>query len=127
MGQRRGGGLVWGRHLLNGLVASFEAGLTLTHFPAPQTREACEKPAASCTWRVAWSLLHFGSFVLPFKDLEGCFNYVPLRVLRAIAKSFWNFNLISVASCEIKSRCEYNRPHLSQLIGQDRLVVAFES
>lgn len=61
---------------------------------------------------MAWSLLNFGSFVLLFKDLEGCFNFVPLRVLRAIVEVFFflNFHLVSVASCEIKSRCEYNRP-----------------
>lgn len=87
MGQRHGGSLVWGRHLLNGLVVSFEASLKLTRFPAPQTSEPCEK-SASCIWRLAWSLLNFGSFVLLFKDLEGCFNCIPLRVLRATVKVF---------------------------------------
>lgn len=66
------------------LLASFEADLTLTHFPSPWPRP-CEK-AASCIWRLAWSLLNLGSFVPMFKDLEGCFNYVQLRVLRAIVK-----------------------------------------
>lgn len=125
MGQRHGGSPIWSRHLFNGLVASFEAGLTLTHFPAPQTIEPCEK-SASCIWHVAWSLLNFGSFVLLFKDLEGCFNYIPLRVLRAIAKFFGT--LISYLWAVVRQRAGVSTiaPHLSQLMGRDRLAVAFE-
>lgn len=64
------------------LLVSFEADLTLTQSPPPQTRTLWK----GCFLHLALGLVLLNFFVPVFKDLEGCFNCIPLRVLRAIVK-----------------------------------------